>query len=323
MGTPARASRGPEPVRPAPGLSTLYPVAFTLSADRDLRVAAGGRVLLGGSPAKLIRLRPRAAETALAWREGGPVEDRRADRSVARRLVTAGIMHPRPPVTSPGRLVTVVVPVRDRPELLATLLGSLGKIPCVVVDDGSLNRAEIEKVARGAGAHYLRLDPNSGPAAARNAGLAQVHTSLVAFVDSDCAVPVGWLDSLVGHFTDPVVAMVAPRVLTLSASSALGRYESTCSPLDLGPREGRVAPGTRLSYVPSAAVVVRRAAIPRRCFDERLRFGEDADLVWRVARAGWDVRYEPAVEVTHTTDLRPVEWALRRARYGSSAGPLA
>jgi mycofactocin system glycosyltransferase len=301
----------------------LLPVGFGLVADGDVRVLAGGRALAGGSPTRLVRLRPRAAEMARRWLEGESVENRRADRAVARRLVSAGILHPRPPAMSPGVLATVVVPVRDRTELLARLLGSLGDTPCVVVDDCSLKQEEIEKVARDAGAEYVRLDTHSGAAAARNAGMNRVLSPLVAFVDSDCAVPSDWLDGLVGHFADPRVAMVAPRVVTPPGPSWLDRYEAARSPLDLGAVEGKVAPGTRISYVPSAAMVVRRAAVAGGCFDERLGAGEDVDLVWRLVEAGWDVRYAPATEVTHTTDLRPTQWLARRALYGSSAGPLA
>jgi mycofactocin system glycosyltransferase len=260
---------------------------------------------------------------AQRWLEGETLEDRRSDRAIARRLVASGVVHPRPPALPPGVLVSVVVPVRDRPELLARLLPSLGDIGCVVVDDCSVRKDEIEKVARDAGAEYVRLDTHGGPAAARNAGVGRVLSPLVAFVDSDCTVPPGWLDGLVGHFADPRVALVAPRVVTAPGPSWLARYEAARSPLDLGPTEGRVAPGTRTSYVPSAAIVVRRAAIPGACFDERLGAGEDVDLVWRLVEAGWDVRYVPSVQVNHATDLRPARWLARRALYGSTAGPLA
>jgi mycofactocin system glycosyltransferase len=323
MGTFASTERGPDPLRPAPSGPALLPVGFGLVADRDLRVLADGRALLGGSPTRLVRLRPRAADMARRWLNGEPVENRRADRTVARRLVASGVLHPRPPAMSPGVLVTVVVPVRDRPEHLTRLLRSLGDSPCIVVDDCSAQKDAIEKAARDAGAEYLRLDTHSGPAAARNAGMRRVLSPLVAFVDSDCTVPPGWLNRLVGHFADPRVAMVAPRVVTPSGPSCLARYEAARSPLDLGAAEGKVTPGARVSYVPSAAMVVRRAAVARSCFDERLEVGEDVDLVWRLVEAGWDVRYVPNVEVTHEADLRPARWLARRALYGSTAGPLA
>jgi len=89
-----------------------------------------------------------------------------------------------------------------------------------------------------------------------------------------------------------------------------------------------VVPGTRVAYVPTAALVVRRAALPPApgpggVFDPALRWGEDVDLVWRLNDAGWRVRYDPSVRVAHH---EPHGWAAlltRRFRYGTSVAPLA
>jgi len=323
IATFANTARAADPILPAPPVSTPFPAGLGLTPDRDLRVLAGARALSGGSPLSLVRMRPRAAAMVRGWLGGEPVADRRPDRAVARRLVSRGILHPRPPEPAYPAPLTVVVPVRDRREQLSRLLASLGDVPCIVVDDCSSNPAEIEKVVRDAGAEYLRLDEHSGPAAARNAGLAKTNSPLVAFIDSDCTVPAGWLDPLRAHFGDPRVGLVAPRVVAAGGQSWLARFDASRSPLDLGPTEGRIAPRTRLSYVPAAAIVVRRAAVGARCFDERLGAGEDVDLVWRLVDAGWEARYVPGVEVRHETDLRPVRWLSRRALYGSTAGPLA
>jgi hypothetical protein len=87
-------------------------------------------------------------------------------------------------------------------------------------------------------------------------------------------------------------------------------------------------PGSRVGYVPTAALVIRRSALDslgagRPPFDPALRYGEDVDLIWRLHEAGWRIRYEPSVEVAHDG---PVSWAgllERRFRYGTSAAPLA
>ena len=100
------------------------------------------------------------------------------------------------------------------------------------------------------------------------------------------------------------------------------RYGAARSPLDLGERPALVAPRMRVSYVPAAALVVRRCALGEG-FDEQLRYGEDVDLLWRLVELGWRVRYEPTVQVAHR---EPGTWGAllrRRFLYGTSAAPLA
>jgi len=75
--------------------------------------------------------------------------------------------------------------------------------------------------------------------------------------------------------------------------------------------------------VPAGALLVRRAALGAGPFDADLRYGEDVDLVWRLAEAGWRVRYDPAASISHA---EPATWGRvlgRRFRYGNSAAPLA
>src|SRR6202042_198602 len=93
------------------------------------------------------------------------------------------------------------------------------------------------------------------------------------------------------------------------------------SVLDLGDRAARVAPMTRVAYVPTAALLVRRAALGGG-FDESLRYGEDVDLVWRLIEAGWRVRYDPGVRVGHAEPPSRPELLRRRFQHGRSAAPL-
>ncbi|HEY2214144.1 MAG TPA: glycosyltransferase family 2 protein, partial [Acidimicrobiales bacterium] len=80
---------------------------------------------------------------------------------------------------------------------------------------------------------------------------------------------------------------------------------------------------SRISYVPSAALVVRRAATSLPFFDPALRGGEDVDLVWRLTEAGWDVRYTPDSVVRHHGPETFTQWVSRRAFYGTAAAPLS
>ena len=83
-------------------------------------------------------------------------------------------------------------------------------------------------------------------------------------------------------------------------------------------------PGSPVPYVPTAALVVRRQALlDAGGFDEGLRYGEDVDLVWRLDRLGWRVRYQPAATVAHPTRRGLGPWLDQRFHYGRSAAPLA
>ena len=124
------------------------------------------------------------------------------------------------------------------------------------------------------------------------------------------------------HFADAEVVAVAPRVRSQAGDgSVLERYERGRSPLDLGAAEARVAPATRVAYVPSALLVVRRSALEQvGGFDPALRTGEDVDLVWRLVEAGGVVRYEPAVLAWHPPRPGWRAWVGQRVGYGRSAG---
>jgi mycofactocin system glycosyltransferase len=145
----------------------------------------------------------------------------------------------------------------------------------------------------------------------------------VAFLDSDVVPEPGWLEPLLAAFADPAVGLVAPRIVALDPGRGwLDRYEAVRSSLDLGPDPALVVPRTRVAYVPSAALVVRRSAVGSG-FDEGMHVAEDVDLVLRLHAAGWRLRYEPVARVGHDHRTRPVSWWLRKAYYGTGAAPLA
>ena len=311
------------------------PTGFVVRLGEDT-VVCGGTTLLGGSTGSVVRLRPRAAVIV----EDGTVVVRDAvSAALARLLLDRGLAEPvwsTGEIADPAELaaqdvlagedVTVVVPVHDRPVQLARLLGALPEgIRVVVVDDGSRDPGAVATVAQRRGARLVVHEHNRGPAAARNTGLAAARTDLVAFVDSDVVPVAGWLAVLRRHFEDPATGAVAPRVRALHGEAGTGwveRYEAVRSSLDLGPRPASVRPHGRVSYVPSATLMVRAAAFADG-FDDSMRVAEDVDAIWRTHRAGWRVRYEPAAVVRHDHRTETAAWLRRRMFYGTGAAPLA
>jgi mycofactocin system glycosyltransferase len=278
-------------------------VKLWIRIDPGTRVL--GQVLIGGAPLRVLRLSKAGARLVQEWRDGGEVADTPQQRTLADKLIDAGIAHPDYGEAHLGPAdVTVVVPARD-PE-------TLPPAKAVVIDDGSRKpisgAAERHPVAR-------------GPAAARNTGLRHVTTELTAFLDADTQPQPGWLDALLPHFEDPAVVAVAPRIRSTPGTSALARYERARSALDLGDAPAQVRRGGRVTYLPTAALVVRTSAARAvGGFDETLRFGEDVDFVWRL---GGRIRYEPKSEVLHAPRKTWRAWAKQRFDYGTSAAPLA
>ena len=299
------------------------PDGFAVQVDRRVRVLGSGAALLGGSPTRLLRLAP-AARSLL---DDGRLEVHDAvSAQVARALLDATVAHPRPAGGPSHRDVTIVVPVRDNIFGLRRLLSSLRGLRVIVVDDGSVVPVQsADMTSMRCQVDVIRHECARGPAAARNTGLAACTTDFVAFLDSDVVPRRGWLEALLGHFADPAVALVAPRIVGLSQSdNMVARYEAVRSSLDLGRREAPVVPYGRVSYVPSAAIICRRSALHDvGGFDETMVSGEDVDLCWRFIEAGARLRYEPIAMVAHDHRTSIREWLGRKAFYGQSAAPLS
>jgi mycofactocin system glycosyltransferase len=182
----------------------------------------------------------------------------------------------------------------------------------------------VASVTRRHDATLLAHPHNQGPAAARNTGLRHARTGYIAFCDSDVLPESGWLGPLLAQFTDPALALAAPRVVGIPAAQRgwLDRYEDVRSPLDMGGREAPVVPLSALAYVPGATLVVRRAAVGGG-FSPELRTGEDVDLCLRLHQAGWRMRYLPSSRVGHCHRANLPSWLAQRASYGSGAAGLA
>jgi mycofactocin system glycosyltransferase len=303
------------------------PDGFRVRLAPRVRTADHGRLLVGGSPLTAMRLSPRAR---LLLTSGHLTVTDPNSRHLAERLLATNLALPDLDGTAladPAD-VTVVVPVRDRPEQLDRALAAVTPLRCVVVDDASHSPSQVAQVAARHGATLVALTTNLGPAGARNAGLATVTTPYVAFVDSDVAVPGADLLRLTRHFTDPAVALVGPRVGSVPRSERprwFERYDAADSSLALGLVPGVVRPGAAVAWLPGACLVARTDALAGGIggFDETLRVGEDVDLVWRLIAAGHRVRYDPQVEAAH--DARPTirGWLGRKAVYGTGGAGLA
>ncbi|MFM1791257.1 MAG: mycofactocin system glycosyltransferase [Actinomycetota bacterium] len=286
-----------------------------LRRDRHWWRSKDGNGLVAGTPGSFFRLTEKGSQIVDSIDAGRPVDG----SPLVDRLIAAGAVHPLPGAGVPHDRVTVVIPVFARTDddvtRVQSLVDALSPLRVVVVDDAS-------PVTVGVRAwRVIRLDTNSGPGAARNAGVREVTTDYVALVDDDVEVTPAQILRLTGHFSDPNVSCVAPRVATHAGSTFVSQYEALRSPLDMGPDPARVRPRSLVPFVPTAVLVARTAAM-RGAFDESLRFGEDVDFEWRSVDDAAQCRYEPDVVCHHAARPSVASMLKQRYRYGRSAADI-
>lgn len=218
--------------------------------------------------------------------------------------------------------LTVVVPTRDRPEMLSRCLDALLQsapqpIAIVVVDSASVDPGAVTAAIE-RNVTVLRCD-DPGASRARNAGWRHASTPLVAFVDDDIAVGAAWFANIVRPFEQADVVLVTGAV---TGTSSGDRTVATTEDVVPGPF-GLEALG---NVGASANLVVRRGALLAvGGFDEMLGPGapipaaEDVDLFDRLLR--WGRGWHAADAVAEHEQWRSRRELLRlEVAYGTGYG---
>lgn len=207
--------------------------------------------------------------------------------------VTAGIDVASGPAQASvdGTHVTVVIPTKDRPALLARCLARVlaacdaagAPTEVVVVDDGSTPPVIVPDDPR---VHVVRTE-GVGPSRARNLGIAAAHGDIVAFTDDDVVVDSQWL-----------TAALAVLDGDERAAGVTGRTDSPrFDPL----YEHSVFDHDGGSFL-TCNVAYRRDALEAvGGFDRQFPHAahEDRDLAWRVRDTVGPVRFADAMRVVH------------------------
>ncbi|MGI9610874.1 MAG: mycofactocin biosynthesis glycosyltransferase MftF, partial [Acidimicrobiia bacterium] len=280
-----------------------------------------GRTLIGGSDFTIVALddnQQMVLNQIVSGSYGYPT----GSEAFVRFLSDRNLIQPAP-VASGASEVAVVIPCRDQRTELSNLLERL--VPehfteIVVIDDGSAPPLAISDGS----VRVIRHETSLGPGAARNAGWRSTSAEFILFLDADVVTDGRWVSDAVSVLRHSDVAAAAPRVRSIATEGRPGRWEQVRPALDLGAVRGEVRPRTRVPYVPTAALLVRRTALVSVAgFDPSMRLGEDVDLVWRLHDRGWTVRYEPEFEVGHLSRPTVAEWMRQRVTYGRSNVVLA
>lgn len=275
----------------------------------------------GGSLAAAVDAKPYARGAA-----------RRAIADHLRRRQVAGAVEPCPEnheshrvrydVPDPAPLVSVIIPMRDRVELLEHCLASVGAhtvypaLEVIVVDNGSTEaktREFLAELQRAARARVLRDDGEFNFSRLNNLAAREARGDLLLFMNNDIeATSPGWLAEMVSEAAQPDVGAVGARLWypndTLQHGGVVLGLGGVAGHAHTGVPRGHPGYFNRAwlqhqcSAVTAACMLVKRVVFEQLGgFEERnlaVNFN-DTDLCLRIVRAGFRIVWTPYADLTH------------------------
>ncbi len=217
--------------------------------------------------------------------------------------------------------LSVIVCTRDRPRnlrrCLPSVLASLEQLEAgaeiIVVDSSDAPSGEVAEAARQAGASCF-WEPHRGVSPARNRGILESRSEILAFLDDDVTVDRGWAAALLRHFANPDVGAV---------TGALHSGDSGEEPADVawqdlyGKASSEATVFQKDSPYPffpvtaglcgvSANMAFRKSSLLRHgLFDVNLGTGtlapgnEEVDRFYALLRSGKRIVYDPQAKAWH------------------------
>jgi len=220
---------------------------------------------------------------------------------------------------------SIVVPTYDRPAALRSCLESLAgleyareRYEVIVVDDGGrLTLDPVVDLLRPRMNLELVTQARSGPAAARNAGVAPAQGELVAFTDDDCRPRPDWLRRLADRFVASPTEAIGGRTVNALPQNPY----STAAQLviDVGYRQNNEGPTGRRWFTTNNLAVPVDGLREIGGFDPAFRTAEDRDFCSRWVERGFPMSYEPRAVVEHAHDLSLAGFVRLHFAYGRGA----
>jgi O-antigen biosynthesis protein len=246
----------------------------------------------------------------------------------------SGFMRLRHPVPAAPPLVSIVIPTRDRKDLLEQCIRSLDQttsyrqIEIIVVDNDShepdtkayfkalAERADVRIIAAPGAFNYSRLI---------NLGASQAHGELLMALNNDIeAIEPGWLDELVGQVLRPGVGLAGALLLypdrsvqhagvVVGLGGVAGHIFAKSEAGNPG-YAGRIKVAQDMSAVTGACHIMRRDLFQRLGGMDEAHLAvayNDIDFCLRVREAGLRVIYTPFAPLLHRhsasrgSDVRP------------------
>ena len=213
--------------------------------------------------------------------------------------------------------VDVVIPFAGSEDSLQRLLERLQRIALADGDTLTVADNRPEGVAPPG---TIAVRERQSSYYARNAAARAGSGDWLLFIDGDVEPPA---DLIERYFVEPPAERVGLLIGGIDDSapaddSAVARFLHERASMD----DGNTANGN-WSYAQTANCAVRRSAFAEiGGFRDDIRSGGDADLSFRLKRAGWELAARPGARVSHDTRATLKAMVRQRARHGSGCAWL-
>lgn len=198
----------------------------------------------------------------------------------------------------PLPLVSIIIPVYNGGDFLrqaidSALAQSYANVEVLVVNDGSSDDGETERIARGYGDRIRYLaKQNGGVATALNLGIAEMRGEYFSWLSHDDVYHPAKVEAQVA-----AAAGMEPDTVVVCAYELIDEHSRLLPGESPVPHDSGVVSALAASLNGCALLIPRRCFTVAGGFDPALRTTQDSDMWLRIALAGFRFAYLPRVLV--------------------------
>ncbi|MEA2104578.1 MAG: glycosyltransferase [Candidatus Cloacimonadota bacterium] len=207
----------------------------------------------------------------------------------------------------PFPFISMIIPAYNRADEIKEFLSSLvlqtsKEFEVIIVDDGSTDNIKevVDSFKNQLDLRYF-FQKNTGPGAARNNGMDKAKGDVFVFIDSDCTVPVDYVENLVTHLeSEDFDFFGGPDTYREDFPPFLKAVNySMTSFIGTGGTRGSSGKSVGKYYPRSFNMGIKREVYEKVGGMNSLRHGQDMDFSNRIFKAGFKAKYLPDVFVYH------------------------
>lgn len=195
-------------------------------------------------------------------------------------------------------LVTVIVPAYNEEKAIGKTVDALLSLSyankeIIVVDDGSTDRTlEVARSYAKGDLVKVLTKPNGGKWDALNTGIEVAKGEFIVCIDADTLLDPNAIQHLIKHFKDPNIAAVAGNVKVGNRHGLLTKLQALEYVVGINLHRRSEAYLQNVTVVPGPIGAFRASVLKEIGLFEGDTFAEDADITFRILRAGYKTVFE-------------------------------